>query len=200
MGIIAVFGGTFNPIHNGHCEIINEIIGLSEVEKVIVIPTRIPPHKSVDFMASEEARLEMCRLATEDIGDVEISDIELKREGKSYTVDTLADIRRLYPEKDVAITIGADMVVTFDEWKDYKEIIANSKIIAFSRTTTDFGCYQKGLDMLNDLGADLITVKKQICDISSSKIRELLASGQDVSEFLPKKVFSYMIGNNIYGV
>jgi nicotinate-nucleotide adenylyltransferase len=200
MGIIALFGGTFNPIHNGHREIIEEICNIDGVEKVIVIPTKIPPHKSVDFLASETDRIEMCRLATSDLRKVELSDLELKRVGKSYTIDTLNDILKLYPHNDIAITIGADMVVTFDEWKNYKEIISKAKLITFSRTTTDFNEYKSGLEFLRELNADLIEVDKQILDISSSYVRELLLSNSDVSHLIPNNVYSYIKDKNIYGV
>ncbi len=199
MGIIAVFGGTFNPIHNGHREIIEEICKIDNVEKVIVIPTKIPPHKTVEFMADECDRVEMCRLATEDLPLVEVSEIELNREGKSYTIDTLSDLTQLYPDKDIAITIGADMVVTFDKWKEYKTILKLAKIITFSRTTTDYNEYINGLKLLNDCGADVIEVTRRISDISSSQVRKLLASRIDVSELIPDKVYSYIKNKDIYG-
>ena len=199
MGIIAVFGGTFNPIHIGHKEIIDEILKIGDVEKVIVIPTKIPPHKTVDFMADESDRLNMCSLVAEEFAHVEVSDIELKRVGKSYTIDTIIDLKKLYPHSDIAITIGADMVVTFDEWKDYKEIVKLAKIITFSRTTTDYDFYGQGICKLKELGADVIPVDRKISDISSTSVRNMVLQGKDASKYLPEKVYSYITSNNLYG-
>ena len=200
MGTIAVFGGTFNPIHLGHREIIEEILKIDEVEKVVVIPTKIPPHKTVNYMASESDRVEMCKLAIKGLSRVEISELELKREGKSYTVDTLKSISALYPDKDIAITIGADMVVTFDEWKDYKAIISSAKIITFSRVGTDYADYADGLRFLKDLGATLYTVDKKISNVSSSMVREALKSGNGVHNLLSEEVLKYIEENKLYGV
>ena len=198
MGIIAIFGGTFNPIHIGHREIIEEILNIQAVEKVIVIPTKIPPHKTVSYMASEQDRVAMCKLATKDLSRVEVSDLELKREGKSYTVDTVRALSNLYPDKDIAITIGADMVVTFDEWKDYKTILSSAKIITFARVGTDFSEYSDGIKFLENLGGDIYSVNKRISNVSSSMVREALKSNDDVEQYLSEEVLKYVRDNNLY--
>lgn len=200
MGIIAVFGGTFNPIHLGHREIIEEILKIDGVEKVIVIPTKIPPHKTVNYMASEADRVTMCKLATEGLDRVEVSDLELNRAGKSYTVDTVKSLRNQYRDKDIAITIGADMVVTFDEWKDYKTIVSLAKIITFSRAGTDSEDYTKGINFLKDIGASIYNVDRKISDISSSMVRDALADGKDLNDLLSDRVLEYIIENKLYGV
>ena len=199
MGTIAIFGGTFNPIHIGHREIIEEILNIQAVEKVIVIPTKIPPHKTVSYMASERDRIAMCKLATKDLSRVEVSDLELKREGKSYTVDTVRALSNLYPDKDIAITIGADMVVTFDEWKDYKTILSSAKIITFARGGTDFSEYSDGIKFLENLGGDIYSVNKRISNVSSSMVREALKSNDDVENYLSEEVLKYVRDNNLYG-
>jgi len=200
MGIIAVFGGTFNPIHLGHREIIEEILKIDGVEKVIVIPTKIPPHKTVNYMASEADRVTMCKLATEGLERVEVSDLELNRAGKSYTVDTVKTLCNQYRDKDIAITIGADMVVTFDEWKDYKTIVSLAKIITFARAGTDSEDYAKGINFLKDIGASIYNVDKKISDISSSMVRDALADGKDLNDLLSGRVLEYIIENKLYGV
>ncbi len=200
MGIIAIFGGTFNPIHNGHIEIINEVLSIPDVERVLVIPTKIPPHKTVNYIADETDRLAMCKLAVGKLANVEISDIELKRQGKSYTIDTLKTLKELFPQNDLAITIGADMVVTFDEWKDFKTIISSARIITFSRVGTDFSDYFDGISFLRDHNADIYMVDRKISNISSSQIRDLLSNGNDASALIPDEVIKYIIEKNLYGV
>lgn len=200
MGIIAVFGGTFNPIHIGHIEIIQEVLKISGVKKLIIIPTKIPPHKDTDFLADEQDRVNMCRIVVNDLENVEVSDIELKRPGKSYTIDTIKVLKSIYPDDEIAITIGADMVTSFDKWKDYKEILSLSKIITFSRATTDDTAYKSSIDMLSGLGASVITVDKKISDISSSAVRNMILNHKDVCAYLCEGVVNYINDNRLYEV
>ena len=105
MGMVVIFGGTFNPIHKGHTEIIESILKLDNIDKLLLIPTKIPPHKNVDCLADESDRINMCNIIASRFDGVEVCDIELKREGKSYSIDTLHSIKELYPNNPIAITI-----------------------------------------------------------------------------------------------
>ena len=198
MGLIVIFGGTFNPIHIGHRQIIDRLSNINEVEKIILIPTKIPPHKQVDFLAAESDRVNMCKLIASKYHNVEVSTIELKREGKSYTVDTLMSVQNLYPDKKIAITIGADMVVTFDEWKDYRKIIENSVIITFARIGTDRLAYALGIEQLKRLGAELLVLEDDILDVSSTQIRDHLSSGTSSEGLLDREIYDYICNNNVY--
>ena len=121
---IGVFGGTFNPIHNGHirlAELYHKELGL---DKIIVIPTNIPPHKSAENVVSSVDRLNMLNLAFEQYPFVEISDIELNMSGKSYTVNTISALKEIYPNDDLYLIVGGDMFLCFESWREYKKILS----------------------------------------------------------------------------
>ncbi len=179
---------------------LDKLSNIRSIEKIIIIPTKIPPHKQVSFLAKEEDRVKMCELVAKKYNNVEVSTIELNRVGKSYTIDTLMYVKAMYPDKRVAITIGADMVVTFDEWKEYKKIIENSIIITFSRAGTDIASYQRGIDLLKSWGAELIVIEDEITAISSTMIRDLLSSGSPLNGLVDKEICDYIYSNNVYEV
>lgn len=111
---LGVFGGTFNPIHNGHLRLLQGAREALELDRVLVIPTKQPPHKRPQQLASDEDRLAMCRLAVEGLSGVEVSDLEIRRGGLSYTADTLAELRRRYPDSTLYLLVGGDMFLTID--------------------------------------------------------------------------------------
>ena len=199
MKTVAVFGGTFNPIHKGHTEIIAALSQKPEISKIILMPTKIPPHKTVDFLADERHRVNMCNIIADKFNNVEVSDLELKRVGKSYTIDTVSELKRLYPDSKIAITIGADMVVTFSEWKNYQALINEVKIFAFGRNTISDDEFKKGIVFLKSIGADIECINKTIPNISSTEIRMNLQNNNDSSKLLDSEIYEYIISNNIYG-
>ena len=125
--------------------------------------------------------------------------MELKRVGKSYTIDTVSELKNLYPDSKFAITIGADMVVTFSEWKDYQALINEVKIFAFGRNTISDDEFKKGIEFLKSIGADIEHISKTIPNISSSEIRMNLKNNNDTSKLLDSEIYEYIISNNIYG-
>lgn len=197
--MIVIFGGTFNPIHLGHKEIIDKVSSLVDVDKVLIVPTKIPPHKTAHSLASEVDRVEMCKLIASQYNNVEVCCVELERTGKSYTIDTLHEIKRRYPEFDIAITIGADMVVTFDEWKDYLLIVKLCRIITFKRGDTDISSYREGINKLQQYGADIIEISDEIINISSTEIRNAILNNEDTSEYLDGSVANYITEHGVYG-
>ena len=120
-GGICIFGGSFDPVHKGHKKLALFIAEMLRLEKMLIIPAGLSPFKS-STGADEAQRLEMCRLAfPEDIFGV--SDIEIKRGGKSYTVDTVTAVRELYPEEKIYLLIGSDQLLSFDRWYRYRDIL-----------------------------------------------------------------------------
>lgn len=192
MGKLAMFGGTFNPFHNGHLEIVNELLCLPEIEKIVVIPTRIPPHKAAPLLASGEDRINMCRLALCGFDRVEVSDIELNRKGPSYTYDTVCELSRIFNMR-VCITCGADMITTLDSWYRYDELIKAADIIAFRRCGVDNTEFDNAVDAIEQDGGTVTVIEKNITDISSSRIREQRA------DLVPASVKKYIEENGLYG-
>lgn len=197
--MIAIFGGTFNPIHIGHIEIIKSLQGLSQLEKILLIPTKIPPHKDSNYLASAQDRYNMCEIVARDYDNVSVCDIELYREGKSYTIDTINALLKLYPGSELAITIGGDMLVSFDCWKCYLDIINKCKLITFRRAGVSDEVYNNAIDKLKHKGAKIIDLKNSITDISSTEIRNELTKDK-VCNTLDERISEYIRNNNLYGV
>ncbi len=190
MSVIAVFGGTFNPFHIGHYEMLSNICELPYIDRVFVIPDKIPPHKTCEFLANDEDRIEMCRLVCEDFPKTELCLIEFEREGKSYTVDTVKALQQKYPNDTFYIVIGGDMLASLDSWYKWKELIKAVPFIAFSREGIAFDAH---LNRLRLFGADITVIDKKITDISSTELRAIT-----MKEMLPEKVYNYIVKKGIY--
>ena len=120
---IGIFGGTFNPPHKGHKRMALEMMRAASLDKILIIPTFTPPHKTAPELAGTEDRMKMCELLfSEDC--FEVSGIEIRREGKSYTVDTVSELKKLYPDDELFLIIGSDMLLTFHEWRKPFEILS----------------------------------------------------------------------------
>ncbi len=129
---IGIFGGTFNPPHQGHKKLALEFMSRLSLELIMIIPTYTPPHKTAPDLASGEDRLNMCRLCfDEDL--FEVSDIELERKGKSYTVNTLQQIRQQHPDDELFFIMGSDMLLTFHQWREPEEILNLATVCAATR-------------------------------------------------------------------
>lgn len=191
MSRIAIFGGTFNPLHIGHYQIISELSNNDFIDKVIVIPTMIPPHKVCSEMASAQDRLMMCRLACEDFKKVVVSDIEIKRQGKSYSIDTVRELKKLYPYDKFYLTVGGDMLSSLDKWHKWQELIKEVSFIAFERKGTDSA--EKSAQRMREYGADINIIKADIADISSTELRFKINR-----ELLPEKVYMYIKERKLY--
>lgn len=197
MDTIVIFGGTFNPIHKGHEEIVDALSSLSVAYKILLIPTKIPPHKETDFLASETHRINMCNIIASRYNNVEVSDIELNRQGKSYTVDTVSELKKLYPKHKIALAVGADMITSFCQWKDYDKLIKEVKIFAFGRTNIESDDFKRAVMKLIDMGADITVIDKNITAVSSTEIRTDIVKHTDL---IDKEVLNYIIDNSVYGV
>lgn len=195
---IGIFGGTFNPIHNGHINLVNKICEKILLDKILVIPTKTPPHKITSDLADDESRLEMCRLAFEDNPKAEISDYEIKQGGKSYTILTLQYLKNIYPNDELFLILGSDMLLTFHEWKDYKEILELATIVAASRNYEDFDKLKPYAENLKNQGGKYIIVDVEPYEISSTQIRNLIKQNKDYTCYLPKKVVEYIACKKLY--
>lgn len=195
---IVVFGGTFNPIHLGHVEIVKQIAALNGVTKVLIIPARVPPHKVCTDLACDADRLEMCRIALADIEKVFVSDIELLRDGKSYTVDTLKRIKRENPSAKLSLVVGGDMVVTFTEWHKYDEILDVADIIAVRRVGIDNDLFDTAVKNLINMDGRINVLKSTILDISSTEIKKNINNDAFLKTFLHEGVVEYIKQNGLY--
>ncbi len=202
---IGIYGGTFNPIHRGHMAAARQAAKALELDKLLLIPTRVPPHKALtEDVAGPEHRLEMARFAVQALnldGVAEASDLELRREGKSYTLDTLREIRALYPKGELFLLLGTDMFLTFHQWRHPEEIAKLCTLCAFHRSALDsagdFASQKRRLE--RKFGAHVKFVDLQeVVDISSTRLRQMLPAGQG-REFLAPAVYGCILREGLYG-
>ncbi len=197
MDRIAIYGGSFDPPHKGHKMLALNLAECCEAEKVIIIPAATSPFKR-GSNASGDDRLNMCQLAfSEEF--FEVSDIELKRGGKSYTVDTVTAVREKYPEAELFLFMGEDMLLTFNKWYKYEEILGMCNIVAACRT--------ENLEKLEEMKAfaaevlELDAKRALICgstpiEISSTEIREQIKNGK--ANGLDPEVYEYIRMRGLY--
>lgn len=199
MANIGIFGGTFNPPHLGHKRLAFEAAKAAGLDKIIVIPDAQPPHKDSPFLADGIDRLEMCRRTfCESL--FEISDIELKREGKSYTVDTLTELKKLFPDDELFLIIGSDMLLCFDKWRRFEDILSMVTLVCLSResaiTSDELLCFAKerlGIDEGGIIISDSLPF-----EVSSTEIRRMIALKDDASDFLAPGAYRFIKERRIY--
>lgn len=189
-----IYGGTFNPIHNGHLHLIRAACAQLSFDRLLVVPANIPPHKAATDLASNRDRLEMARLATAGMPGVWVSDIELRARGKSYTVLTLERLRALFPECRFTLLMGADMLESFDRWHRWRDILKLADIAAFARN--------EGEESLLERKAALIgrarVVRVEPLPLSSTLVREKVRRGEDISGLVPEPVAAYIYEKGLY--
>ena len=197
---IAIFGGTFNPPHLGHRRALVALIDRVKPDRVLVIPDGIPPHKELVGNASAEDRLAMTRLAFSDLCEVEISDMEMRREGKSYTSDTLASLTR--EGRELFLLVGGDMLLTLDRWHEFQTIFALATVCALSRESdresfAALCAVAAGYE--RDFGARIQMIDTDPFPISSSELRARLARSQeDLSGLMDERVIAYIKERGLY--
>ncbi len=197
MARIGLFGGSFNPIHSGHINLAVSVMEKLMLDKVIFIPSGLAPHKSSSEYADSADRLEMCRLATEEYESFEVSDYEINKSGKSYSVYTVEHFRKIFPDDELFLMVGSDMLLTFDTWFRYEDILKNAVLAAVSRNGNDFDELYKMTERLSDLGR-IVVINNDAITISSSKIRKMIKNNEDISCYLNGKVVKYIILKNLY--
>ena len=202
---IGIYGGTFDPIHRGHMAAAQTAAKLLELDKLLLIPAGIPPHKHKSSGGANGAqRMEMTSIAADRLGlkiPVEVLDLELKREGKSYTSDTLRELRKQYPKDELWLLMGTDMFLTLQNWHEPKTIMKLAKICAFGRTESDGEkLFAPQRDYLtSEFGAAVTTITLPgLVDISSTQLRTRLAAGERPEE-LDESVYGYILRYGLYG-
>ena len=197
MSNIGIFGGSFNPIHNGHINLAKVAKDELCLDKVIFVPSNNPPHKDGGEFESNEDRLEMCRLAVADIEGFEVSDYELEKEDVSYTVYTIRYFRELYPDDKLFLLLGSDMLLSFDTWFRFDDILKNATLAIVSRQKDDFKMLYKKAEILSAFGMINVIDARPI-ELSSTEIRKKIKNNEDYSCYLGKKVVKYIRLKNLY--
>ena len=197
-----ILGGSFDPIHNGHLYVAGECLRRLALDRVLLMPARVPPHKRNVPLADARHRLEMVKLAVADTPKLEVSDAELNRTGPSYTVDTVsAELERLGEDAEVFFLMGADQALELDTWHNVRELARMCTLVPIARA--DFP-----LERLDGLKAKLPEevverLKSAALDIppvavSSTEVRRRVRRGEDVSELVPAAVERYIRLHGLY--
>lgn len=195
MGYTAIFGGTFNPPHIGHYEMLSALEKCPQIDEIWLMPDRIPPHKVCDFLACDNDRIEMCRLLADDFKKAKLCLAEFEREGKSYTYDTVTEFLKKYPQNRFTFVCGGDMLISFDKWYRYEELMKMLPFTVFRRTDTDNAEFDRMAEKLSLNGMKLKIMDEIITSVSSSYIRNNFEKSR---EFLPERIYDYIKNRGIY--
>ena len=188
-----IFGGAFNPVHNGHVRLAEEAVKQLKLKKLLIIPTFDSPHKDTK-LAPFEDRMEMCRLAFSHIEGAEVCDIERRLGGKSFTINTVRALRSELPEAQFFLLIGGDMLFYFDQWYKYESLLKETKVCAVAR---DNDSLVDMMEFANEMGR-IKVLPTQAVEISSTEIREKLKNSADISGLVPKAAAEYIAAKKLY--
>jgi nicotinate-nucleotide adenylyltransferase len=189
---LGAFGGSFDPPHNGHVGIAAHAAERLGLQRVLLIPSAVPPHKLDRALSSPEDRLEMCNRAAAEHPVLAVSDIELRREGVSFTVDTLQELTALHPGGELFLLIGMDNYQEFNLWRNPARILELATLVVMDRPG-----YGAGLDLPVE-GSRVRRVEVPQFDISSTEIRRLVRLGRPISHLVPQKVEEYIHARRLY--
>ncbi len=196
---IGILGGTFDPIHKGHIEIAKNALSICNLDKVIIMVAANPPHKTDnDKRTPADIRFEMTKNALEEFEYIEASDIELHREGKSYTVDTLHYLKEIYPDDDLCFIVGGDMLLNLPKWYHVKEIFSLAKIIAFIRKGIDADYGEVVKKLKSDFSARIELVESEIKEVSSTEIRNKIHDSLPVDNLITSTTEEFIHMNMLY--
>jgi len=186
---IGILGGTFNPVHIGHLILAEEAREKLSLDKVIFIPANLPPHKDDVDIADPQARLRMLKLAVKGNKHFTVSDIEIKRSGRSYTIDTIKALKDKYKNDELYFIIGSDLLKYLEGWKDLNEIFKIVKFIAATRPGYP----------LENIPAYIKTLGIRAVDISGFSVRQCVKEGKSFRYLVPEAVFEYINKTKLYG-
>ena len=193
---LGILGGTFDPVHNGHVAVAEAAVDCAELDEVVFVPAGDPPHRPPAEAAAEQ-RLEMCRLAVGDEPRFAVSDVEVKREGPSFTVDTLLALRGANPHAELFLILGWDAASQLRSWHRPDEVLALAPIVVVSRP----GRHAPGEADLRSAGLDpsrIILCARSTPAVSGSEIRRALAAGRRISGMVPEAVERYIAAHHLY--
>lgn len=207
---IGILGGSFDPVHFGHLRLALESIDAAGLERVILIPLYTPTHRE-RLVASAEQRYHMLKLATANTPQLEVSDIEIKRDQPSYTIDTITALRKQDSQQPICLIMGMDAFQGLDTWKNWKELLDLCHIIVAERPGTDSIIQKPELaDILKTrkvtqpeeiqscASGKIMKINVPVLDISSSRIRKLLSLTRNIDFLVPEHVKEYILEEKIY--
>jgi nicotinate-nucleotide adenylyltransferase len=197
MSHIGILGGTFNPPHMGHLVMAQEALDQLDLDRVVFMPVAAPPHKEAREDPGAEARIELCRLAVADDERFDVSDLEVRRGGASYTVDTLRELHELEPEHDLTFIVGGDMAQSLPAWREPEAVLALARLAVAEREGVHREDVARRLEGLHRGGRVAFFDMPRI-DISSSAIRRRVAEGRPIRYLVPDAVAAAIAERDLY--
>jgi nicotinate-nucleotide adenylyltransferase len=193
---VGVLGGTFDPIHLGHLAAAQAALDCAELGKVLIMPSAQPPHRP-GAIASADQRLAMCRLAVEGRPGLEVSDVEVRHGGRSYTVDTLVELKRLAPQDDLFLILGWDAAALFATWHEPARVRSLASVVVIGRPGTPAPDAKQLAGAGLDVGHTILCLRPTP-DISGSALRRAIAAGESVAGKVPPAVERYIASHSLY--
>ena len=199
MARIGIFGGSFNPPHEGHILAAREFYEQLELDRLLIIPAGDPPHKTLSANSPTDLqRLEMTRIAAMDLENTEVLDLEIKREGRSYTADTIEILRQTYPDDELFLLMGTDMFYSFGSWYQPERITKEATIAVAHRDADSHARLMScAADLEEKLGARIAFVENQYLPHSSTSVRAMIAF-QCADAYLAPRVMEYIRSHGLY--
>ena len=198
MNKTAIFGGTFNPFHLGHLKLMDEVILTVSPDRLIVVPAHIPPHKQSEELMSDSDRLEMCRLAVFGRPGVEVSDFEILKGGKSYTVYTLEHFHKINPEDELYLAMGSDMFISFHKWYRSERMAELATIVCNCRDEADRERISEAKSRIENSGGRCLLTECTPLVCSSTDIRRRLSENKPIDSLVPATVAEYIERKGLY--
>ena len=191
---VGLFGGTFDPIHNGHIEAANSAQLILKLDKVIMVPAGDPYLKRSKLVASPKERYRMVSLAIRKIPSLEVSDIEIFRSGPSYTIDTVRELKR--EGHEVIVLLGTDSIIEMDKWQDPDLLHSECEVVGLTRPGFQIDKSKSYLSRQRKYS--LRTIEVNSSEISSTRVRNLIQDGVDVADLIPQEVNEYIKKEKLY--
>lgn len=191
---VGIFGGTFDPPHLGHVRVAADVADFLHLDRVLFVPAREPPHKSVEHVTRPELRLAMVRAAAEADPRFEVSTLELERPGPSYTLDTVRALREARPDDALFLILGADQLRVFDTWHEPEEIVRLARLAVMDRDGESARAVAGGLPG----ASDAVFVPVTRVDVSSTLVRERCREGRDIRSLVPDAVREIIERERLY--
>lgn len=190
---LLLFGGTFDPPHNGHIRLLQSAIQAVHPDKVVVMPAGVPPHKAASTTPGD-LRLAMCRCFLPLHANLEVSDWEIQQGGKNYTVNTVEMLEKAYPGAHIFLSVGSDMLTSFTEWKDWQDLLQKVVLVVQSRYPGDQVKLAQAAKLLQSVGGKIVFADAPVLEVASSDVR----SGRLSEQVLPPLVRRICRQNHLY--
>lgn len=194
---IGIFGGAFNPFHNGHLHLMLSYLEALSLDKILLIPTAVPPHKTGAYLVSGEDRMAMLQLVAKENPQLLVSDMELRREGKSYSYDTVREVQALYPDAALYLIVGSDQFFSFHEWYRADVLLKMVTVCTAARNEGEYRALEEYRAQHPDMQHCVVS-NFDVVVLSSTEIRNKVKAGNRITGLVPPAIEDYIKEHRLY--